>query len=63
MARQWAASRRTRNHPIAVAIEITTEITEGRTNVLQTLQVQQTQLLKELSDIGTTIVVIQQTCR
>ena len=61
-ARHWAANRRARNHPIAVATEITTEVTEGRTHVLQTLQVRRTQLLKELSDIDTAIAVIQRTC-
>ena len=61
-ARQWAANRRARNHPIAVATEITTEVTEGQTHVLQTLRVRRTQLLKELSDIDTAIAAIQRTC-
>ena len=61
-ARQWAANRRARNHPIAVATEITTEVTESQTHVLQTLRVRRTQLLKELSDIDTAIAVIQRTC-
>ena len=40
--RQWAANRRARNYPIAVAIEITTEVTEGQTHVLPTLRVRGT---------------------
>ena len=62
-ARQWAASRRTRNHPIAVATEITTDVAESRTHVLHTLQVRRTQLLEELTDLDTAIVVIQRTCK
>ena len=62
-ARKWAEGRRTRNHPIAVATEITTDVAESRTRVLETLQVRRTQLLKELTDLDTAIAVIQRTCK
>ena len=62
-ARKWAEGRRTRNHPIAVATEITTDVAESRTHVLHTLQVCRTQLLKELTDLDTAIAVIQRTCK
>ena len=61
-ARKWAEGRRTRNHPIAVATEITTDVAESRTRVLETLQVRRTQLLRELTELDTAIAVIERTC-
>ena len=60
-ARQWAATRRMHSNPIAVAMEITAEVTQiipDRTNVLQTLQDMIDQLLQELTDLNIDIATI-----
>ena len=58
---QWAATRRMHSNPIAVAMEITAEVTQiipDRTNVLQTLQDMIDQLLQELTDLNIDIATI-----